>query len=133
LAPALGNLIRICPIGQLARAPDPDNLQAAMKQIRRLAFVLLLLPKLPSAQTPALVQHVSASNTRNNGFSSPFCYFYQLPGLTAAGNSVVVGFTFKNKPTPTVTDDKGDSYTIAENFFDSTDGQSLGIAVAFNG
>jgi hypothetical protein len=116
----------------LAGAPDPDNLQAAMKHIRRLAFVLLLLPQLASAQTPALVQHVSASNTRNNGFSSPFCYFYQLPGLTTAGNSVVVGFTFKNKPSPTVTDDKGDRYAIAENFYDSTDGQSVGIAVAFN-
>jgi hypothetical protein len=81
---------------------------------------------------PTLVQHVSGSNTRNNGFLSPFCYSYQLPGLTTAGNSVVVGFTFKNQPTPTVTDDKGDSYTIAENFFDSTDGQSVGIAVAFN-
>jgi IPT/TIG domain-containing protein/Ig-like domain-containing protein len=81
---------------------------------------------------PTLVQHVSGSNTRNNAFLSPFCYFYQLPGLTTAGNSVVVGFTFKNQPTPTVTDDKGDSYTIAENFFDITDGQSVGIAVAFN-
>ncbi|MGB6458334.1 MAG: immunoglobulin domain-containing protein, partial [Candidatus Acidiferrum sp.] len=27
----------------------------------------------------ALVQHVSSSNTRNNSFSSPYCYHFQLP------------------------------------------------------
>ncbi len=85
---------------------------------------------LPAA--PVLVQHVSGSSTRNNGFSDPFCYDYQLPGLTTAGNSVVVGFTFMNNPTPAVTDDKGDIYTIEETHFDNADGQSVGIAAAFH-
>jgi hypothetical protein len=82
--------------------------------------------------TPMLVQHVSGSSTRNNNFSNPFCYKYQLPGLTTAGNSVVVGFTFMNNPVPTVTDDKGDVYTIEVTHFDSADNQSVGIAAAFN-
>ncbi|MGB2591015.1 MAG: LamG-like jellyroll fold domain-containing protein, partial [Candidatus Acidiferrum sp.] len=37
----------------------------------------------------ALVQHVSSSNTRNNSFSSPYCYHFQLPNFTTAGNAVV--------------------------------------------
>ncbi len=70
--------------------------------------------------------------TRNNGFFQSFCYFYQLPGLTTAGNSVIVGFTYQNNVTPTVTDDIGNSYTIEETYFDAADGQSVGIAAAFN-
>lgn len=80
----------------------------------------------------SLVQHVSGSSTRNNSMSSPYCYFYQLPGLTTAGNSIVVGFTYQNNVTPMVTDDIGNSYTIEETYFDLADGQSVGIAVAFN-
>jgi hypothetical protein len=81
--------------------------------------------------TPVLVQHVSASNTRGNGFASPYCYYYQLPNPTTAGNTVVVGFTFNGNATPTVKDDKQDSYAIAENYFDAADKQSIGIATAF--
>ena len=86
----------------------------------------------PSGAEPALVQHVSASNSRNNSFSSPFCYRYQLPNPTTAGNAVVVGFTFRNNPTPTVADDKSDSYAIEVNHFDSANSQSIAIAAAFN-
>jgi hypothetical protein len=84
------------------------------------------------ALTISLVQHVSGSSTRNNLMLSPYCYFYQLPGLTTAGNSVVVGFTYQNNVTPMVTDDIGNSYTIEETYFDAADGQSVGIAAAFN-
>jgi hypothetical protein len=79
-----------------------------------------------------LVQHVSGSNTRNNNFSSPFCYHFQLPNPTIQGNAVVVGFTFNSNPTPFVSDDKGDGYTVQINHFDSADTQSIGIATAFN-
>jgi IPT/TIG domain len=81
---------------------------------------------------PTLIQHVSSSNTRNNGFASPFCYYFQLPNPTTSGNAVIVGFTFNSNPTPTVTDDKGDSYTMVENYYDTADTQSLAIAAAFN-
>jgi chitodextrinase len=81
---------------------------------------------------PQLVQHVSSSNTRNNGFSSPYCYNFQLPNLTTAGNTIVVGFTFNSNPTPSVSDDKGDSYSVQVNYYDSADTQSIGIATAFN-
>ncbi|HTT33881.1 MAG TPA: hypothetical protein VMH48_09790 [Methylomirabilota bacterium] len=85
-----------------------------------------------SGSAPALVQHVSSSNTRNNGFSGSFCYHFQLPNPTTGGNAIVVGFTFNGNPTPTVTDDKGNFYTIEANHFDSADQQSIGIAAAFN-
>jgi hypothetical protein len=81
---------------------------------------------------PTLTQHVSSSNTRNNAFASPFCYYFQLPNQTTSGNAVIVGFTFANNPLPTVTDDKGNSYTIVENYYDTADGQSVAIAAAFN-
>jgi hypothetical protein len=84
-----------------------------------------------TANAPALVQHVSASNTRGNSFASPYCYYYQLPDPTTAGNAVVVGFTFSGSATPTVKDDKQDTYAIAENYFDAADKQSMGIATAF--
>jgi hypothetical protein len=79
-----------------------------------------------------LVQHVSGSNTRNDGFSGPFCYHFQLPNLTTAGNALVVGFTFNGNPSPSVSDDQGDSFSIQSNYFDSADLQSIGIATAFN-
>ncbi len=90
---------------------------------------------LPS--TVDLVQHVSSSNTRgggsvNNAFSSPYCYHFQLPNYTTAGNTIVVGFTFNGNPTPSVHDDKGNSYSVKVNYFDSADTQSIGIATAFN-
>lgn len=81
---------------------------------------------------PALVQHVSGSNTRQYTFSSPYCYYYQLPNYTTAGNAVVVGFTFSGNPTPKVTDDKGNTYTVNVNYYDSAGQQSVGIATAFN-
>jgi hypothetical protein len=86
----------------------------------------------PAANAPTLVQHVSSSNTRNNDFASPYCYYYQLPNGTTSGNSVVVGFTFNGNPTPTVKDDKGNHYTIEENYYDATNMQSIGIAAAFS-
>jgi hypothetical protein len=83
-----------------------------------------------------LVQHVSSSNTRgggvNNAFASPYCYHFQLPNYTTAGNTLVVGFTFNGNPTPSVHDDKGNSYSVQVHYFDSTDTQSIGIATAFN-
>ena len=80
---------------------------------------------------------MSSSNTRgggsvNNAFSSPYCYHFQLPNYTTAGNTVVVGFTFNGNPTPSVHDDKGNAYSVKVNYFDSTDTQSIGIATAFN-
>jgi hypothetical protein len=78
-----------------------------------------------------LVQHVSSTNTRNNGFASPFCYHFQLPNPTTAGNAVVVGFTFNGNPTPTVTDDRSNTYNVVANGFDNAHTQSADIAAAF--
>jgi hypothetical protein len=81
---------------------------------------------------PELVQHVSGSNVRANSFSSPYCYYLWLPGYTTAGNAVVVGFTFNSAIAATVTDDKNDAFTMAANYYDSADSQSIAIAAAFN-
>ena len=45
---------------------------------------------------------------------------------------MVVGFTFNSKPTPTVSDDQGNSYSIQVNYYDSAHTQSIAIATAFN-
>ncbi len=86
----------------------------------------------PVVAVPTLVQHVSGSNSRNNNFASPFCYHFQLPNPTTAGNAVVVGVTFNRNPTPSVTDDKNNSYVVEVNHFDSANTQSIAIAAAFN-
>ncbi len=86
----------------------------------------------PGAAVPQLIQHVSSTNNRSNSFASPFCYHYQLPNPTIAGNAVVVGFTFGRNPTPSVTDDQNNSYTIEANHFDSANSQSIALAAAFN-
>jgi hypothetical protein len=85
-----------------------------------------------AAGVPTLVQHVSSSNTRNNNLSSPYCYHYQLPNFTTAGNALIVGVTFNGNPIPTVSDDQGNSYAIQVNSYDSADSQSIAIATAFN-
>ncbi len=85
-----------------------------------------------STAVPELVQHVSGSNTRNNNFSSPYCYYVWLPGYTTAGNAVVVGFTFNSAIAPTVTDDRNNAYKIVANYYDSANTQSIAIGAAFN-
>jgi len=95
--------------------------------------LLTVTPSGGGGAVPALVQHVSGSNNRGNGFSSPFCYHIQLPGGTTAGNAVIVGFTFNsNVGVQQVTDDKGDSYTLEANFYDAAQTQSIAIAASFN-
>ena len=85
-----------------------------------------------SSGAPTLIQHVSSSNTRGIDLGSPFCYYFQLPNPTTSGNAVIVGLTFGSNPTPTVTDDQGDSYAIVENYYDSTNNQSVAIAAALD-
>ena len=85
-----------------------------------------------SSAAPELVQHVSGSNSRNNSFSNPYCYYLWLPGYTTAGNAVVVGFTLGGTAAATVTDDMNDAFKMVANYYDSTDTQSIAIAAAFN-
>lgn len=101
--------------------------------MRSLLFVVLVvfLPGIAVAQTPTLVQHVSGSNTRTFSLGSPYCYYQVLPNPTSAGNAVIVGFTFNGALRPTVSDDKGDSYTVEENFYGSVSAQSATLAASF--
>jgi hypothetical protein len=82
---------------------------------------------------PTLVQHVSSSSTHQNAMSSPYCYLFQLPNPTTAGDAVVVGVTYQGGaqgPTPTITDDSNNTYNVVEHYFDNADGQTLDIALA---
>ena len=78
-----------------------------------------------------LVQHVSGSNLRSNSLASPYCYYTELPAPATAGNAILVGATWKGSAALEVTDDHGDHYAVNEAFYDSSDGQSVGIASAF--
>ncbi|HTB79030.1 MAG TPA: hypothetical protein VK762_37560 [Polyangiaceae bacterium] len=78
-----------------------------------------------------LVQHVSGSNLRGNSMASPYCYYVELPAPATGGNAIVVGATWKGSATLEVTDDHSDHYAVNEAFYDSSDGQSVGIASAF--
>ena len=74
---------------------------------------------------------MSGSNLRNNSLASPYCYYTELPAPAMAGNAIVVGATWKGSATLEVTDDHSDHYAVNEAFYDSADGQSVGIASAF--
>jgi hypothetical protein len=104
-----------------------------MKRLLWLAILLFSITPFTRAQVvPALVQHDASSSTRANPISSPYCYFYSLPNVTTAGNTIIAGITFGANPILTVTDDKGDSYAVERTYYDSADNQSLVIAAAFN-
>lgn len=88
--------------------------------------------ELTSPGSTQLVQHVSSSSSRNNSFSSPYCYNYQLPNPTTPGNAVLVGYTNSNNVQASVVDDMGDTYKVLGSTHDSANNQSVGIAAAFN-
>jgi hypothetical protein len=123
-------LLTACPLVQLFRGGEPVMLKATMK---RLAILIFLFSSCASAQSPTLVQHVSSSNTRGSSWASPYCYNYSLPGAAQAGNAIIVGVTFVNNVSLSVTDNAGDSYTVEENYYSNAfGGQAVAIAAAFN-
>lgn len=102
------------------------------KAFLSLLFLFCVAPFTRAQVVPTLVQHDASSSTRANPMSSPYCYSYALPNQTVAGNAVVAGVTFGGNPILTVTDDKGDSYSVERTYYDSADDQSVAIAAAFN-
>jgi hypothetical protein len=108
-----------------------------MKHIKLIGLVPFLLGSVVSAQTPTLVQHDSSSNIRSNSVTnamqSPFCYHFQPPEPATQGNALIVGFQYQgHSVTPSMSDDKGDSYTVEESYYDSADNRTLAIAAALN-
>lgn len=87
----------------------------------------------PSAGVPALVQHVSSSNSQGATWSSPWCFHLTLPNGTQSGNAVLVGATAVNNVTLSVTDDQSDSYSVNRSYYQSIAnfGQMIAVAGAF--
>ena len=83
-----------------------------------------------STSTPMFARnHVSGSNTQ--GYATT-AYSLRLPNATLSGNCVIVGFQYGSTSgvTPSVTDDKGNSYAIVAKHDDGN--QVVNLAVALN-
>lgn len=87
----------------------------------------------PPPAAPTMVQHDSGSSTRWMAFAGPpFCYYYQLPNATLAGNAVMASSPFGSNLIPSVTDDAGNTYAIGKTFYDAGDNTSIAVLGAFN-
>jgi hypothetical protein len=99
----------------------------------RLFLLIFLFPRLASAQTPTLVQHVSCPNGRNPGgaqTSTPD-YICPLPEPSQAGNALLVGVTTSSGATLTVSDDKGNTWNQVDGGADGN-GEVFSIYLALN-
>lgn len=99
--------------------------------LEAMALVLTAPPTaVYAAGTPTLVQWKSCPNSSNgNNVNANGFYRCQLPNPAQAGNLVVMGFTYSNSSalTYTVTDDVGDTLSLANSVFSSgqTQGEQL--------
>jgi len=80
-----------------------------------------------------LVQHVSCPNSRNTGNpqSATPDYTCPLPEPSQAGNALIVGVESSNSGTFTLSDDKSNTWTLADSVVDGN-GQYVAIYVATN-
>lgn len=109
--------------------------------LRRLLFLGLIFAgySLIWAQTPTLVQHVSCPNSGGIGsgaggeMSSVPVYQCPLPEPSQAGNALLLGFFADNtgSPTWTVSDDKGNTWTLAASGTDA-EGNIFAVYYALN-
>src|SRR6266404_410088 len=77
---------------------------------------------------PTLVQHSSNSSDQGNPIT---IYTMRLPNTTLQGNCIIVGFQYGTSAViPTVTDDKGNPYSIVATHDDGN--QVVNLAVALN-
>jgi hypothetical protein len=100
------------------------------------ACTALLSVSAASAQVPTLVQHDSSSSVRSNSatnaMQSPFCYHFQPPEPATQGNALIVGFQYQgNTVTPSVMDDKTDSFAVVASTYDASDNRTVAVAAAF--
>ena len=101
--------------------PDaPASMQTTVKRTR-LFFLIFLFPILASGQSPTFVQHASCSNSRatGNGQSSTPDYKCPLPEPSQSGNTIIVGVIVNNNGTFSISDDKGNSYSLVKSVVDS--------------
>jgi len=82
--------------------------------------------------TPTLVSHFSESNSRSSTVTSPWHFYFHLADPATAGNAIVVACQFQGNAALAITDNKSDSYTNAEVYYNSANNQSIVIAEAFN-
>jgi hypothetical protein len=87
-------------------------------------------PLTGSSAAPALVQHVSHSNTQGNPVTA---YQIRLPNRTQSGNCLVVGVNSSSSGAiPTVTDDVGNTYTRLVSNSDGNQRATLLVALNIN-
>ena len=98
-----------------------------------LFLLTFLFPAFAAAQSPALVQHASCPNSRNTGNqqSNTPDYKCPLPEPAQAGNSIIVGIVSSNG-TFTLSDDKGNSYSLVQSIGDSLGQSTTAIYYAQN-
>jgi hypothetical protein len=73
-------------------------------------IVVLLCSRLALSATPTLVQHVSSSaNPAGIGISGNN-FKFTLPNAVGAGNCLILGMSYPNGNTPTVTDNNGNTW-----------------------
>jgi len=94
-----------------AAAPSPSTVTLAATSVTdatKTASAAITITV--TASTPALVQHVSCSNSQGNPAATYDC---KLPNATLSGNAVIVAFQYADGngvTNVTVSDDRGDSY-----------------------
>jgi hypothetical protein len=84
------------------------------------------------ATTPTIVSHVSESNSRSAGVSSPWQFYFHLADPATSGNAIIAACQFQGNATLTITDNESDSYTNAEVYYNAANNQSIVIAESFN-
>ncbi|MGO9228064.1 MAG: beta strand repeat-containing protein, partial [Bryobacteraceae bacterium] len=82
--------------------------------------------------TPAVVSHFSESNSRSSTVTSPWHFYFHLADPATSGNAIVVACQFQGNAALAIADDKSDSYTNAEVYYNSANNQSIVIAEAFH-
>jgi hypothetical protein len=83
-------------------------------------LLIFLFPILASGQSPTLVQHVSCPNGRQfaNQQSNTPDYTCPLPEPAQAGNTIIVGVVSANSGSYSLSDDKGDSFSLVNSVVD---------------
>jgi hypothetical protein len=83
------------------------------------------------AVIPTLVSHLSESNSRWAGVSSPWHFYFNLADPATAGNAVIAACQFQGSASLTMSDDQSDSYSNGEVYYGPVSNQSIVIAESF--
>jgi hypothetical protein len=105
-----------------------------MRKLFILTVIALCVTCIAPAQTPTLIQHVSGSGTLHEFVSSGGSYNLPLPNASLPGNALICAFQLDSTGPPalSVTDDKGNTWTLGASVTDTTHGTISAIYYALN-